>query len=742
MHKFALSGVLLAISGTALAQCAPPSDIWTANPFSATHYAGSPNPFNPASYTGIQNVCDVTLNVPLTFNQVDVLLYEDAIAPNNPSLNGIAAGGTLTTVNTTGLVAGQWNNGTIGWTTPATAGTSNNNSTTTMVEDQVGGFVVGTFNGGTIAFTSGLNNGQTRPITTNTANQVNWTNPLTSAPVNGDTYTLTKAPGTYGIISNTATTILINGSLAVAPAPGDTFVLHVPPHYVGTTIPVTVWAIPGTWVGNMTSATPPTPPAGWTAVSTGTAVIANSGTHTQCVVAPFTLAAGTYGIAVQLGPYFDPTIDPSTGNPIGNIALHPLLTLTAFNPLPTSVSNQAMSVFHENFQRIAWQSGTSGNTIVDNLEFHFSVGAGAAYYTDFGVGCYNKPPSTYEEFGTSAAFDMANTSMLWIPSTGPNGANYIIVPSGSTITPPTSAPLLDSVSAGMGDDDLSAPISLGFTFNYAGGSTNMITVGSNGSCFLNGTTTLVGGYYWYYMSGLCNNTDAIFTSFFGDLLPSTAGGAGDVYCDIDVPNQIARVTWQGIAEWSNAGTSYDFQLVLNGATGEVEMIYGNIVPGTGPNYAPVMTGFTPANGAVVPSMTDFSVSLPYTTGDGSTPPVQTASGRPVIGSTISLDTSNIYPNTFVAVNSLSLTNIPTGLDLSFAGMPGCSLYLNPTPILLNFFTINFGGVGPVESYSLPIPANPSLNGLQLNFQTGVFTPGLNSAGILVSNATCLNLGIN
>jgi hypothetical protein len=94
------------------------------------------------------------------------------------------------------------------------------------------------------------------------------------------------------------------------------------------------------------------------------------------------------------------------------------------------------------------------------------------------------------------------------------------------------------------------------------------------------------------------------------------------------------------------------------------------------------------------------------------------------------------------VNSLSLTNIPTGLDLTFAGMPGCSLYLNPTPILLNFFTINGGGVGPVESYSLPIPANPTLNGLELNFQTGVFSAGLNPAGILVSNATCLRLGVN
>jgi hypothetical protein len=742
MHKFALSGVLLAISGTAMAQCAPPSDIWTANPFTASHYAGSPLPFNAPAYTGIQNVCDVTLQVPLTFNQIDVLLYEDAIAPDNPNLSGIAAGGTLSTVNTTGLVPGQWNGGTIGWTTPATPGTSTALSTTTMVDDSVGGFVLNTFAGGTITFTSGLNNTVTRPIVGNSANQVTWTNPLSTAPAPGDTYTLAKAPGTYSILSNTASVILINGTLAVVPAPGDTFVLHVPPHYVLTTIPVTVWAIPGSWVGNMTSATPPTPPAGWTAVSTGSAVIQNSATHTQCVVAPFTLAAGSYGLAVQLGPYFDPTIDPMSGLPIGNIALHPLLTISSFNPtLPLSQSNQVISVANENFQRIAWQSGTSGNTIIDNMEFHFTVGAGCAYFTDFGVGCYNKPPTTYEEFGSSGSFDMANTSMLWIPGVGPTGPNYIIVPSASTITAPASAPLLDSGSLPMGDDDLSAPIPLGFTFNYAGGSTSTITVGSNGVIWLNGTSTHTYGYYNDIYT-ICNGPDASIAALYGDHLPSTAGGTGDVYCDIDPINQLVYVTWLNIAEWNNAGTAYNMQIVLNAASGEFEFIYGAVTPGSGPSFAPLFTGFSPANITPIPGQVDFDVSLPYTTGDGTSPPVLTATGRPVIGSTISLDTSNIAANTFVAVNSLSLTNIPTGLDLTFAGMPGCSLYLNPTPILLNFFTINGGGVGPVESYSLPIPANPTLNGLELNFQTGVFSAGLNPAGILVSNATCLRLGVN
>jgi hypothetical protein len=403
MHKFTVPGaVVILASVLALPTSLTGQHLATTTPFSFTHVVNAPNPFNASAYTGVTSVCDVTLNTSLTFQRIDVLLEEDLIAPVTPNLNGVVTSGTLTTATTTGLVPGQWNNGTIRWTTPDTLGTSTASSTTTMVNDSIGGFVVGTFNGGTITFTSGPNSGVTRPITTNSANQVNWTNPLTTAPVAGDTYYLTKPLGTYNISTNTTTTITISGTFVNVPVAGDTFVLHVAPHYVGTTIPVTVWAISGSWIGNMTSATPPTPPAGWTTVSTGSAVIADSNSHTSCLLTPFTLAAGSYGIALQLGPYFDPTIDPSTGLPIGNIALHPLITLTAFNPLPTSVSDPWMSISNENYQRISWQSGVSGNTIVDNIDFWYGPpggGTGNTANIQYSQLTTQSPPSPRTAFG-------------------------------------------------------------------------------------------------------------------------------------------------------------------------------------------------------------------------------------------------------------------------------------------------------------------------------------------------------
>jgi hypothetical protein len=591
MNMLTISGAL-ALSAAVLAQspCAPPSELWTTQPFSATHYAGSPSPFNPSAYTGILDVCDVTLGAQLTFQQIDVLLFEDALQPQ----------------------------------------------------------------------------------------------------------------------------------------------------YVGITVPVKVWAIPGTWVGNTLSATPPSVPAGWVQVSTGSAVIADSASHTACIIAPFTLPAGTYGLGIQLGPYFDATIDTATGLPIGNVALHPLITLTSSNPLPTTSSNQVLSVFNQNFQRIAWQSGTSGNTLIDNIELHFTCPSNLGYTTSYGAGCYNKPPTVWEEFAVSSAFDLANTSLEFIPTTGPTGPNYLIVPSASTITAPASSPLL-SGSAGnppLNDDDLSAPQDLGFTFTFPGGSTTQVILGSNGVVFLNGTSTDTGAYYSYNRS---DGPNPLLAPFYGDLEPNhVTAGAGDVYFDVDAANQVAYATWINVAEWGDSTTSHTFQVAIH-ATGEIEYIYG---AQTGAANAPVMTGWTPANGTAVPPQIDISASLPYSTGDDSLPPTLRASARPVTGTTISLDTANIYPGTLLAVNSIALRADVAGLDLGFAGMPGCSLYLNTASAMFNFYTVNPAGVGPVSSLALAIPANPALNGLQVFTQSGVFTSGLNSAGILVSDALCINIGTN
>src|SRR5580765_4505750 len=154
--------------------------------------------------------------------------------------------------------------------------------------------------------------------------------------------------------------------------------------------------------------------------------------------------------------------------------------------------------------------------------------------------------------------------------------------------------------------------------------------------------------------------------------------------------------------------------------------------------APVITGYSVSDGND-PGGRDLSVSgsvVPFQSGDGQTPSVIGASARPVIGTTIQVQTTNIQPGTPFSLLAMSFTGIPVpGVDLAFIGMPNCRQYVG-LPAVTNLGPV----IGGVHSANLTIPNVASYIGIQLFAESAPLTAGLNTANIVTSNALCMRIG--
>jgi hypothetical protein len=112
--------------------------------------------------------------------------------------------------------------------------------------------------------------------------------------------------------------------------------------------------------------------------------------------------------------------------------------------------------------------------------------------------------------------------------------------------------------------------------------------------------------------------------------------------------------------------------------------------------------------------------------------------RPVIGTTVTFQTSNILAGTLLNFWLFGFAPDGNGLDLGAYGLPGCRLYLQ----LGSAITINVSGVsGGAATVALPIPLGASYTGLVLYGQSAPLTSGFN-AGFFASNAVCVALGLN
>lgn len=366
--------------------------------------------------------------------------------------------------------------------------------------------------------------------------------------------------------------------------------------------------------------------------------------------------------------------------------------------------------------------------------------AGFAAADRYGQGCYNLKTSLYEYFTTlSAPTDLGNpagtNSVMFIPN-GTGG--YVSVPGTGAWYTPTSADLL------LTDDNLSAPLTLPFTFPFAGSSTTAIRVCSNGFVWLDGVQTSTD--LSATVAELLNLAPRI-ACFWRDLNPTVIDPAtslryGQITAEVDAVSGDFVVTWNRIPDYGTGGTSTaavrlnTFQLVLK-AGGMFEMRYQDCQGWPSTATSGVLAGFSEGGAANDPGMADFSsffTTALANTGSRLARLALDASARPVVGTTPNLLVTDIGPNTFLGAMILSFTQNNPGVDLGAFGAPGCFQYVG-------FDVTNaFFPTGNSASYPLGVPNQPTFSGLSFYAQSFAFTPGYNLLGAVTSNGLSLKVG--
>ncbi|MBL8753252.1 MAG: hypothetical protein JNK15_08120, partial [Planctomycetes bacterium] len=147
-------------------------------------------------------------------------------------------------------------------------------------------------------------------------------------------------------------------------------------------------------------------------------------------------------------------------------------------------------------------------------------------------------------------------------------------------------------------------------------------------------------------------------------------------------------------------------------------------------------------GAQDPGATDISAALATgfnvcATNNSGTPPLAMASsGRPVVGTTINLNTSNVLPSSLLGIQIMSTNLLAPPMDLTFLGMPGCNLY-QALDVLYTIPT-----AGGTATFAWPVPNVPAAAGLVVRTQSAILTPNINAFHFATANAVDLLIGIN
>jgi hypothetical protein len=497
----------------------------------------------------------------------------------------------------------------------------------------------------------------------------------------------------------------------------------VVPNQVGATGIVDVYTCPTTRVGSETL-NPANPGSPWVLLGSGTITVALQPAESSIVFTPpLALAAGQYGVCL----HFNPTTSGPNPGPLHCLGLSP-------NP-GVPVSDQFLTWSNDGIQQTAW-TGTGQDS--PNLRMTYTPDPNSAHYVTVGDGCYFRPQGFYENFLAAPGMpDIANTSQSWINT----GTNYIVIPSGATIVPPTSVSLTTGPYGGSSsaswDDAISAPITIPFTFAAPGlVPTNVITIQSNGSIYLESVTSSSYGICGSAYGSLAVFRDgpARIAAYFCDYDPTSGGG---IYYEQDPSNQFVRVTWLNVPEWDYTivPTATNTVQVTLWSNGNVDWVSGGLHNISVANGDDAYWGYTQGHGARLGAAIDISASLPYTAGDGAIPPVLGMDARPIIGTNPNIVTTNITAGTVVQILAAGQVLQPVPIDLAVIGMPGCLLVTNPFVFLTNVINPNSTFTQP-----LAIPNNPIFQNAQLVFQAAPLTPGYNPASLLLSNGICTRFG--
>ncbi len=338
-------------------------------------------------------------------------------------------------------------------------------------------------------------------------------------------------------------------------------------------------------------------------------------------------------------------------------------------------------------------------------------GSTFAQWNATGTGCggSNCQSSFYEFFGPSG-FDLANSQWALTYS----GGNYTLgAGTGTYVAPAGSSPVMS--------DDTEVSVAIPFSLPYPGGTTSTLWICSNG--FVSPTSN--GAAYDPSASSFLSGASR-WAALWHDLNPAT----GQVR--VDASAAVVRISFVGVPNYSGGGTAtFQFQFFPNG---NVNVIY-QAVTSAGNDY---LTGYTRGGGVSDPGSWDISANLAggLALCAGPTPDLAlTLSARPVMGTTINFNTSNIPAGSALGISILSLTQYTPGIDLTALGMPTCTLYAGLDALY------TFATPGASASFPWLVPNVPGASGTVIMNQSAVLKVGINPFGFITSNAAQMVLGV-
>ncbi len=183
--------------------------------------------------------------------------------------------------------------------------------------------------------------------------------------------------------------------------------------------------------------------------------------------------------------------------------------------------------------------------------------------------CADVLACTRTEPAGASTYDVSTVSSNWIASTG----HTVISAWAAGICPDT-----------IGDDSLSAPLNLGFSFRLGATSFTQLRVSTNGRVQFNNTYcnngSAAAGNPRTYRNPLPDANFGNVLRIYGADLDVSAAGTITYATTGTAPNRIFVVTWNNVSAWRQggaqnrgAGTSYNLQIQLH-ENGDFYFVYG------------------------------------------------------------------------------------------------------------------------------------------------------------------------
>jgi len=183
-------------------------------------------------------------------------------------------------------------------------------------------------------------------------------------------------------------------------------------------------------------------------------------------------------------------------------------------------------------------------------------------------------------------------------------------------------------------------------------------------------------------------------------------------------------TWQNRTPAVMPVARSDTYLAYDWATERVVM-FGSSVTAETWSYGPT----TPAS---------YSITGTGCPGTNNLSPQLSNAGRPWLGETLAVTIGNLPGNSlaFMTTGFSNTTSLfgPLPVSLASFGMPGCQLQVDASIVL--FLVVSNGSA----VWSLPIPNDGGLLGVQFYNQAGNLDAGANAAGVTISNAGAAVIG--